>query len=64
MAWKVSVAEDEKSIGIVAAIVMGTAARLGDTDLAWLGRMFWWVSLVPENSVMTSFVSPLGETLI
>jgi len=42
----------------------GSAARIGDTDLAWLGRMLLWVSLVLESSVMTSFVSPVGETLV
>jgi len=43
---------------------VGSAARVGDTDLAWLGRMFFWVSHAPESSVMTSFVSPVGETLV
>ena len=30
---------------------LGSAARIGDTDLAWLGRKFWWVSLVPKPSL-------------
>ena len=32
---------------------VGSAARKGDTDLAWLGRMFFWVSLVPASSMIT-----------
>ena len=34
--------------------------------VAWRG-VAWillWVNYVPESSVMTSFVSPLGETLV
>ena len=35
--------------------------------VAWLGldwMLLLWVSHVPESSVMTSFLSPLGETLV
>ena len=50
--------------GWISVTARGSAARIGDTDLARLGRMLLWVSLVPEKSVMTSFVSPVGETLV
>ena len=50
--------------GWTSVTARGSAARIGDTDLARLGRMLLWVSLVPEKSVKTSFVSPVGETLV
>lgn len=42
------------------AALIGSAARIGGTDLKWLGRMLLCVSLIPESSVMTSFVTPVG----
>ena len=35
---------------VAATTFTGSAARIGDTDLAWLGGMFLWVSLVPQSS--------------